>query len=164
MISVDIDYSGVIAGLDRMPPIVARAVEQKMKVLTLDLQGYVISQKLQGQVLNHRSGALSRSIQQDVIAEGDKVTGEVFSAGDVKYAAIHEFGGVIPAHDIVPNKAGALAFMMDGRQVFASVVHMPDVTMPERSFLRSSLEEKSTEIVAGIEAAALFGAKEALGE
>lgn len=164
MIEVNVDYGKTLEALDSVPDAVVRAVGKKMRIITVDLQGYVVSQKLQGQVLNHRSGKLSRSIQQAVETEGTKVTGDVFSAGDVKYAGIHEFGGVIPAHDIEAKNAKALAFMIDGKMVFAKRVHIPDVTMPERSYLRSSLADKKDEIVAGIQAAALFGAKEAMGE
>ena len=65
----------------------------------------------------------------------------------MKYAAIHEFGGTIPPHQIVPDKAKALAFAVDGKQVFAArVVNLPAVTMPERSYMRSSLAEMADEI------------------
>ena len=52
--------------------------------------------------------------------------------GDVKYAAIHEFGGVVPLHEIVPDKAKALAFLLGGKQAFAARVNLPAVAMPER--------------------------------
>ena len=45
-------------------------------------------------------------------------------------------------------KAKALAFTIGGQQVFAKLVHIPDVTMPERSFLRSSLADESANIIA----------------
>ena len=67
-------------------------------------------------------------------------------SGDVKYAAIHEFGGTIPPHQIVPDKAKALAFAIGGKQVFAARVNLPAVTMPERSYLRSSLAEMAEAI------------------
>jgi hypothetical protein len=37
------------------------------------------------------------------------------ASGDIKYAAIHEFGGIIPPHEIVPDKAKALAFITGGK-------------------------------------------------
>jgi phage gpG-like protein len=70
--------------------------------------------------------------------------------GDLKYAAIHEFGGVIPPHEIVPDKAKALAFLLGGKQAFAARVDLPAVTMPERSYLRSSLAEMADEIRDGL--------------
>jgi hypothetical protein len=50
----------------------------------------------------------------------------------------------------VPDKAKALAFAVGGKQVFAARVNLPAVTMPERSYLRSSLAEMAEEIVEGL--------------
>jgi phage gpG-like protein len=79
--------------------------------------------------------------------------------GDIKYAAIHEFGGTIPPHQIVPDKAKALAFLVGGKQAFAERVNLPAIVMPERSYLRSSLAEMADEIRVGMSEAAA----EALG-
>jgi hypothetical protein len=68
------------------------------------------------------------------------------TSDNVKYAAIQEFGGTIAPHEIVPDKAKALAFAVGGKQVFAARVNLPAVTMPERSYLRSSLGEMAGEI------------------
>jgi hypothetical protein len=46
----------------------------------------------------------------------------------------------------VPIKAKALAFALGGKQVFAARVNLPAVTLPERSYLRSSLAETAEEI------------------
>ena len=48
------------------------------------------------------------------------------------------------------DKAKALAFVVGGKQVFAARVNLPAVTMPERSYLRSSLAEMTEEIVEGL--------------
>lgn len=160
MFSVSLDDSRLRARLDAMPSAVRAALETKVRVLALKLQGHVVRDKLHGQVLNQRSGKLARSIQQEApIAEGDGVYGRVFSSGDVKYAKIHEFGGTTPAHDIVPKKAEALAFMAGGKQVFAKVVHHPGSKMPERSFLRSSLADMAEEITQGLKSAVVEGLK-----
>ena len=78
------------------------------------------------------------------------VSVRIGTSGDVKYAAIQEFGGTIPPHEIVPDKAKALAFAIGGKQVFAARVNLPAVTMPERSYLRSSLAEMAEEIAEGL--------------
>jgi phage gpG-like protein len=152
----------LIAGLESMPTQVVAAIETKMQSITINLQRTVITEKLHGQVLKQRSGKLARSIQQESHTEGETVIGTVFSAGDVKYARIHEYGGKTPPHDIVPDKGGALAFMMGGKMVFARVVHHPGSVMPERSFLRSSLAEQAEEITTGLKEAALRAAQKAL--
>jgi hypothetical protein len=43
-----------------------------------------------------------------------------------------------------------LVFAIDGKQVFAAWVNLPAVTMPERSYLRSSLAEMAGEIAEGL--------------
>jgi phage gpG-like protein len=164
MLKVEIQLDGAKAALQRIPPEVATAVAAKVRALTVNLQHHIVADKLQGQVLNHRSGALGRSIQQVTETHGDVAEGRVFSAGDVKYAAIHEFGGKTPAHDIFPKKAEALAFMMGGEQVFAKVVHHPGSVIPERSYMRSGLYDMAEEIIAGIRDAAASGARRAMGE
>jgi phage gpG-like protein len=77
----------------------------------------------------------------------------------VKYAAIHEFGAVIPPHEIVPDKAKALAFLVGGKQAFAARVNLPAVTMPERSYMRSSLAEMADDIRDELTKAALGAAQ-----
>ena len=162
MLSASLDAGKLSASMGSMPAQVVAAIETKMQMITINLQRIVITEKLHGQVLKQQSGKLARSIQQESHTEGEMVIGTVFSAGDVKYAAIHEYGGKTPPHDIIPNKAGALAFMMGGRQVFAAIVHHPGSVMPERSFLRSSLAEQASEITTGLKEAALRGAQRAL--
>lgn len=162
MLKAVVELRGAQEALGRIPPQVAEYVARKVRALTTNLQRHIVADKLQGQVLRHRSGALGRSIQQAVTTSGEITTGRVFSAGDVKYAAIHEFGGRTAPHDIVPTKAEALAFMMGGQQVFAKLVHHPGSNIPERSYMRTGLFDMSEEIVAGLRDAALAGARAAM--
>lgn len=164
MLSATIELRNAQGALQKIPQEVGEAIAAKIRILTTNLQHHVVADKLQGQVLHHRSGALAQSIQQNVETSGGVTTGEVYSSGDVKYAAIHEFGGTTAAHDILPDKAEALAFMIGGQQVFAKIVHHPGSRMPERSFLRSSLADMTDLIVAGIREAAAKGARSAMGQ
>ena len=140
------DYS---ASLDGMPDRVRQALSSKANVLAVALEAK-IQQKLSGGVLNARSGALASSIIATVDESSAGVSVRIGTSGDVKYAAIQEFGGTIPPHEIVPDKAKALAFAVGGKQVFAARVNLPAVTLPERSYLRSSLAEMTEEIVEGL--------------
>lgn len=164
MLKAYVELQGANAALQRIPPQVVEMVAKKVRALATNLQRHIVADKLQGQVLNHKTGALGRSIQTETATSGDVTTGRVFSAGDVKYAAIHEFGGRTPPHDIFPKKAEALAFMAGGQMVFAKVVHHPGSNIPERSFMRSGLFDMSEEIVAGIREAAVKGAQQAMGQ
>jgi phage gpG-like protein len=164
MLRAELDAGKLIAGLDHMPAQVVAAVATKMKAITINLQRHVITDKLHGQVLKQRSGKLARSIQRETRTEGETVVGEVFSAGDVKYAAIHEFGGTTPPHDIIPTKAQALAFAIGGKMVFAKVVHHPGSRIPERSYMRSSLEDQAEDIIDGLKEAAIRAALKAVAK
>jgi phage gpG-like protein len=135
------DFSASLAG---MPDQVRQALSSKANALAVALEAK-IQQKLSGGVLNMRSGALASSIVATVDESSADVSVRIGTSGDVKYAAIQEFGGTIPPHEIVPDKAKALAFVV-GKQVFAARVNLPAVTLPERSYLRSSLAEMAGEI------------------
>ncbi len=136
--------------LRSMPEKVRHALEKKCTFYAFKLHNYIITTKLSGQVLNHRSGKLWQSIHDKVTSTSTTVTGAVYSSGDIKYAAIHEFGGVTPAHVIEAKNAKALAFMMGGKMVFAKSVNHPGSRMPERSFMRSSLRDMQEEIKQGL--------------
>lgn len=140
---------GALAALAELPERLREALAAKASALAAALEAKV-QQKLAGGVLNARSGALARSIVTTIEETSSGIAVSIASNGDVKYAAIHEFGGTIPPHQIVPDKARALAFAVAGKQVFATRVNLPAVTMPERSYLRSSLAEMAEEIGEGL--------------
>jgi phage gpG-like protein len=142
------------ATLAAMPERISAALSDKANALAAELEAK-IQQKLAGGVLNLRTGALARSIVTIIEDSAAGVCVTIATSGDVKYAAIHEFGGTIPAHEIVPNKAKALAFAVEGKQEFAARVNLPAVTMPERSYMRSSLAEMADEIREELTAAAM---------
>lgn len=140
---------GASAALAELPERLREVLAAKASALAAALEAKV-QQKLAGGVLNARSGALARSIVTTIEETSSGIAVSIASNGDVKYAAIHEFGGTIPPHQIVPDKARALAFAVAGKQVFATRVNLPAVTMPERSYLRSSLAEMAEEIGEGL--------------
>ncbi len=107
------------ARLDVYPAALAAALAAKATELAAALADLVKTDKLAGGVLDARSGALAASIAADVSADADGVRASVGSNGDVKYAAIQEYGGKTGAHEILPAKAEALAFMAGGALHFA---------------------------------------------
>ncbi len=142
------------ARLDALPAALGPALAAKTTELSAALADRVRNDKLSGAVLKPRSGALRDSIAADVSADGDRILAWVGSTGDVKYAAIQEYGGKTVAHEILPTKAQALAFIAGGAQRFARKVEHPGSLIPERSYLRSSLEEMSGEIASALAEAA----------
>jgi phage gpG-like protein len=145
-ITLQDNYSAALAAL---PDRLHQALSDKANALAAQL-AVKVQQKLSGDVLNQKSGALARSIVTTIDDSSADISVTVASNGDVKYAAIHAFGGVIAPHEIVPDKARALAFVVGGKQVFAAHVNLPAITMPERSYLRSSLAEMADEIKEGL--------------
>jgi phage gpG-like protein len=133
------------SALATMPERIAAALTAKANVLAAELYAK-IQQKLSGDVLNPKSGTLAGSIGVTIADETAGISVCIAASADVKYAAIHEFGGTIPAHEILPDKARALAFLVGGKQTFAARVSMPTVTMRERSYMRSSLAEMADEV------------------
>ena len=77
--------------------------------------------------------------------EAGRVLARLFSTG-VAYAAIEEYGGPIPPHEIRPRKAAALAFVVAGKPVFARRVRFPGAAVPAHAYLRGSLAELAAEI------------------
>lgn len=160
----------LIERLDAMPAVVKAVLQTKVNALAIQLQAHVVRDKLSGQVLNVRSGALRRSIQETVEATDTSVTGKVFSAGDVKYAAIHEYGGTIKHPGgtayltIFGGGLGNTVFVKNSNPLAA---HLPRtkahlIKEPGRSFLRSALKDMADEIVGEMKSAVVQGVQKAV--
>jgi phage gpG-like protein len=153
MLTVSVDgVDALQARLDAYPAALASDLADKAQKLASALADKVKYEKLAGDLLNSRSGALAASIAAEVSGDGEDITATVGSFGDVKYAAIQEYGGRTAAHEILPSKARVLAFVAGGATHFAARIEHPGSTIPERSYLRSSLEEQSDAIVAALAA------------
>ena len=61
------------------------------------------------------------------------LTATIGSSGDVKYAAIQEYGGRTSAHEIVADKAQALAFLVGGALRFARARRASGLNDPART-------------------------------
>lgn len=140
-----------LAGL---PLAMRTQLETKARELAATLVTRIRDEKLSGQVLATRSGALKASISAEILNSGDTVLATIGSVGDVKYAAIQEYGGRTAAHEILPDKALALAFLSGGAPRFARRVNHPGSTLPARPYLLTALDEARDEIVAALAAAA----------
>ena len=137
------------ARFDAYPAALQAALGAKATELAAALAD-LVKDKLSGAVLNAGSGALRDSIAASVTADADGVLALVASEGDVKYAAIQEYGGKTSAHEILPVKGDVLAFVAGNGQHFARRVEHPGSVIPERSYLRSSLEDMKDEILSAL--------------
>ena len=102
-------------------------------------------------MLNVRTGVLRSSVNTRVDESSTSVSATIGT--NIKYAKIHEYGGVIHVPEIKPKSARALAFEVGGQTIFAMSARAHDVRMPERSFLRSALCEMKPTIEAELKAA-----------
>src|SRR3984957_831423 len=141
------------ARFDAYPAALQAALGAKATELATALDD-LVKNKLSGAVLNTSSGALRDSIAAGVTADSDGVLTSVGSEGDVKYAAIQEYGGKTSAHEILPAKADVLAFVAGDGQHFARRVEHPGSLIPERSYLGSALADMNDDIVTALAEAA----------
>ena len=137
MITVDIDDRVISARLAFMPDRVKSSLRREITALATSLVSRIKQDKLSGQVLNVRTGNLRRSITDEVTADATSVTARVFSDKSVKYAAIHEFGGVI-------NRVG-------------SIKGPYSIVIPQRAYMLPTFKEMQPEIQEGIEKAVKEG-------
>lgn len=108
------------------------------------------------------TGPLYQGVQSEIQETPGVVVGRVF-IDTVPYAAIQEYGGRTPPHEIVPVNGSVLAFMAPGSMgfssgggsnalVFAKKVNHPGSTIPERTYARLALVQLRGEFEGGIRA------------
>jgi phage gpG-like protein len=134
--------------LAELPADMQARLQSKARDLAAALAAKVRDEKLSGGSLQTKTGALKTSISAKISSQDGVLTATIGSFGDVKYAAIQEYGGRTSAHEIVPDKAQALAFLVGGSLRFFHRVQHPGSTIPKHAYLQSSLDEASDEIVA----------------
>ena len=120
--------------------------------LGIELQSDVQQDKLSGQVLRSRTGSLRSSIDLRVDQSGGAITASVFS--DSRYAGVQEYGfaGTVSVRASLRRIREAF-----GRPIAEKTIsvraHDRRMDLPERSFLRSALEDMTPAIRDGVEAA-----------
>lgn len=134
-----------LRALQAMPEAMLKNIAESM-----DLQNQLTISHIQATKLSQRGpttlGVRTNRLRSSIRATDAGVLGQsVHSAigSNVAYAAIHEFGGRIPAHDIVAKNGKALRFMIGGRIVYRSRVRIPEITMPARAYVQTSIEERA---------------------
>lgn len=152
----------VEARIRATPAFLRAALVKAMRTQWLALQTYIVRSKLSGQVLKRRTGNLASSINvggpmtaTEFLDLGSQLIGRVGTR--VWYGAVHEYGGSfrIKAHQRTITQAF-------GRPISPITVSVREYTahFPERSFLRSGLRDRGTQIRDAIAASV----KASLGE
>lgn len=143
----------VVARFEAMSQKVRAALVLSMKRQWFNLQGYVVKSKLSGGVLRRVTGNLASSINvggAETATRFDEMPNEIVgSVGTrVVYGAVHEYGG---SFNVKPHTRRVTQVF--GRPVTPTeaFVRGHTVRFPERSFLRSSLQDMSSQIRADME-------------
>jgi phage gpG-like protein len=142
-----------LAGLSAKASSLPKAVQQSVQRGAFELVAHVKQNKLSGQVLQVRTGALRRSINAKFENGGD-----IFKAlvgTNLKYARIHEYGfeGAVSvkAHQRMMKTAWGKPVKLPRKiDVRAHVVNMK---MKARPFMQPALAEKQDVILGGVRAA-----------
>lgn len=124
---------------------IIEALELQMNALMVKLQAHIVSDKLSGQVLHHRTGTLIASIiTHPVVLSASAMVGMVTGAsGPAWYGRVHEYGGSF----VTSRKLKRPAHMVrrkGGERVMTGSPY--GIHFPERSFMRSSLDDMRAEI------------------
>lgn len=148
------------------PSLLRTFLTKAVKEQTLLLEAHVKDDKLSGQVLHVQTGNLRASIHSTFESSSTEVTGKVSSSGDVKYAAIHEYGGTIM------HPGGTPYMMFQGELFFVSLANAKNlnlpvtkahvINMPERSFMRSALADRKDDVIQALQLAANQGVAEGI--
>ena len=123
----------------RLASIPQRVLDPEFRRMVLEAEANAKLNVTGGNPLRVQTGRLRSSINSRVEQAGLDLRGRLGS--NVKYARIHELGGVIPAHRVVPVTAKALRFFVNGQVVFARYADIPAITMPERPYLRPAAQK-----------------------
>lgn len=115
---------------------VRQALARTMLRIVIGLQAYVVTRKLSGDPLHHRSGNLARAIVYSVTDSGSEITGTVGVSRQAPYGQVHELGGdyPVPAH----QRRSVLGNIYSVRSYLAHY--------PMRAFLRPSFAENDGSI------------------
>lgn len=150
MITVAVDQKGLSQALDDYAARLNKEAKITVGRLTLKLLTKVKQDKLSGQVLGVRSGRLRRSINQNVIANPNKIVGIVGT--NVEYGRFWELGYSGSVSVKAHMRQIKMAF---GKSIAPKTVqvssHTRNVNVGARSFLGSALRDMQPEIMSDLQ-------------
>lgn len=147
-LTVDIRGATLLAQMAGRAAQLHAALVRVMTRLSIVIQRDVKEGKLTGQVLHVRTGTLRRSINRKVFDQGGGVVASVGT--NVRYARAHEYGF---AGDV--DVRAHVRASRDGGEAIRVRAHTRRVNMPERSFLRSSIDDNADMIKREVRAAVM---------
>lgn len=149
-----VDTSVLDERLKRIPQQLHQSILRAVTRLAIEIQGYVKTDKLSGQALHVRTGTLRRSINFKVVDTPVRIGATVGT--NVEYAAAHEYGFQGPVTVKAHLRQMSMAFgkpVANPREI-AVRSFVRQVNLPERSFLRSALQDFEPRILSDLREAA----------
>lgn len=139
-----IGREALVARLEGVDARVIQSVERRLLRIIIALQRYIILNKLEGDPLHHRTGNLIRNIiYTDPTNVGGIISATVGVGNGAPYGKVHEYGGQINIREQIRTSRKGKEF-----SVRAHIANYP-----ERSFLRSSLLENTTDTISQLQEA-----------
>lgn len=144
----------MLAWLRAAPDAVASGIARAITQLGIDLQQRIQEGELSGQILGVRSGALRSSIDLQIDQSGDEVSATVSS--DSAYAQVHEYGfsGTVDVRASLRRITQAFGHSISEKAINVRS-YRRRMDLPERSFLRSALEDMEPQVRDEVAAALL---------
>jgi hypothetical protein len=142
----------VLERLSALPDAVNSGLLRAITRLGIELQRDVQQNKLSGQVLRSRTGSLRSSIDLRIDQNGGAITASVFS--DSRHAGAQEYGfaGTVSVRASLRRITEAFGRPIAGKTINVRSYNRR-MDLPERSFLRSALEDIRPAIREEVEAA-----------
>jgi len=141
--------------VERVPQL-SEALRYTINVLATKFVGIVKGDKLSGQLLGEISGHLKGSIHADYATEGSRSAEATIIAGgtNVEYARVHEFGfhGVETVKEHMRRITKVYGRLVTSHQILVSQFTRR-VDIPEKRYMRGTLEEMAPEIIERMRAA-----------
>lgn len=97
--------------------------------------------------LNVRSGTLLNSVQKELdFTSPTEFEGRVGPSGNVPYAAIQNWGGIIPERFVAPRNKLALSWVSDGQRFFSKGHTLPSFEIKGVKYLEGAVEDVADKI------------------
>lgn len=149
MITFTAEATQILRKLDALPQRMLRAIASALNAANALTVSHIQQFRMTGKgpfpPSMHRLGVKTNRLRGSLRAVPAIIAGQsVISAigSNVKYAGIHEFGGVTGPHEIRARKGGALRFVAGGRTIFRKSVKHPGSRIPARAPIRSGIEDQ----------------------
>ena len=141
----------VLAWLRAAPDAIGSGIARAITQLGIDLRRKIQEDELSGQILAIRSGLLRSSIDLQIDEHSEGISATVFT--DSQYAHAHEYGfaGTVDVKASLRRMTKAFGRPISEKEINVRGYHRR-MELPERSFLRSALEEMDPAVRDEVEA------------